>query len=321
MTSAHSNKLLTVSGLRKTFSTKNGPIKAVDNVDFDVGVAETVAVVGESGCGKSTLAFSVLGLVPADEGSVILDGEELHADAKKLRKRMGREIGIVFQNPHSALNPKMRVRAIVGEPLVTVNNLRGRELTDRVTSLLEDIGMGAQHLNRYPHEFSGGQRQRIAIARALALQPKLLILDEPTAALDVSVQAQVLKLLKELQDRHAVSYLFITHDLGTVDYLADRVVVMYLGRIVETGSVDQVFKAPKHPYTRALLDSVPSIDLSLRGKMKIVSGEVPSPLDRPPGCAFAPRCGQASDECRTTVPDPRHFGDGRIASCLHPLDT
>jgi oligopeptide/dipeptide ABC transporter ATP-binding protein len=235
--------------------------------------------------------------------------------------RIGREISIVFQNPHSALNPKMKIGAIIGEPLKTAFRLSRKESNERVATLLTEVGLRPEHVRRYPHEFSGGQLQRISIARALALEPKLLILDEPTAALDVSVQAQILELLNKLQRELGVSYLFITHDLGTVDYIADRVIVMYLGKVVECGLVQDVFNAPAHPYTRALLNSVPTLDPTRRDRLKIISGEVPSPINRPPGCAFAPRCTYAGDRCRHEVPISTAFDGNREVACFHPLVT
>jgi oligopeptide/dipeptide ABC transporter ATP-binding protein len=228
-------------------------------------------------------------------------------------------LSIVFQNPYSSLDPRMRIREIVGEPLVTAYRLKGRALTEKVLGHLGEVGLGPEHLTRFPHEFSGGQRQRIAIARALALEPKLLILDEPTAALDVSVQAQVLNLLQELQKRRNLSYLFISHNLATVENIADRVLVMYLGRVVEEGPVAQVFASPHHPYTRALLDSVPSIDPRLRGRLRPVTGEVPSALNPPPGCPFAPRCARAGEECWASPPPLLSAGPGRAHACLHPF--
>jgi oligopeptide/dipeptide ABC transporter ATP-binding protein len=213
----------------------------------------------------------------------------------------------------------MRIRDIVGEPLVTAYGLRGRALTEKVVKHLDEVGLGSEHLGRFPHEFSGGQRQRIAIARALALEPKLLILDEPTAALDVSVQAQVLNLLQALQKNLGLSYLFISHNLATVENIADRVLVMYLGRVVEQGPVEQVFAQPHHPYTRGLLDSVPSTDPRLRGRLKAVTGEVPSALNPPPGCAFAPRCARAREDCRAAPPPLTPAGAERSHACLHPL--
>ena len=313
--------LLSLQGLSKQFATKYGPVKAVDGVDLDLGVGETLAIVGESGCGKSTLAMAMMGLIEPDQGTVAFDGETPGPIAEIVKRHRGRGLSIVFQNPHSALNPKMRVQALVGEPLITAFSLNGRPLRDRVVELLEAVGLGREHLRRFPHEFSGGQRQRIAIARALALEPKVLILDEPTAALDVSVQAQILKLLKRLQSELGVSYLFITHDLGTVAYFANRILVMYLGRIVEQGAVDAVFAAPHHPYTKALLAAIPSINPDHRDRLQILRGEIPSPLNRPPGCSFAPRCNRASDQCRDEVPTLTGPHGGRKVACINPLAT
>ena len=311
--------LLEVEGLRKVFPTRNGDVVAVDGVSFDVVAGETVALVGESGCGKSTVAMALLGLEEQNGGTVRLNGEDISGGKSNKTKHLGRDLGIVFQNPYASLNPKMRIRDVIAEPLTTAFGLRGRELQERIVSLLQDVGLGPEHLKRFPHEFSGGQRQRIAIARALALKPKLLILDEPTAALDVSVQAQVLKLLRDLQDDLGLSFLFISHDLATVEYLSRRVMVMYLGRIVESGPVAEVFTSPAHPYTRALLDSVPSIDPARRNELKTLSGEIPSPLNRPLGCVFAPRCGFVSEACRAAAPDLKSMGEGRQAACFHPL--
>ena len=313
--------LVSVEGLRKSYSTRHGILTAVDGVDFEIGFGETLAVVGESGCGKSTLALTLLGLLPADAGTIAIDGEEPKSVSGAMMKRPGRDIGVVFQNPHSSLNPKMRVRALVGEPLLTAGNLRGAALVRRVADLLKQVGLGSEHMSRFPHELSGGQMQRVAIARALALQPRLLILDEPTAALDVSVQAQILKLLKALQTESGVGYLFITHDLGTVDYIADRVVVMYLGRIVESGPVAELFANPEHPYTRALLDAVPTIDPDRRGKLATVSGEIPSPLNRPPGCFFAPRCRWSGETCWQSAPRLGRVEPNRAYACHHPLSS
>lgn len=313
--------LLSIQDLRKHFPTRHGLVRAVDGVSFEVAPRQTVALVGESGCGKSTIALTLLRLVNADGGKVIFDGVDFDAVSPAERRRLRHDLSIVFQNPFSSLNPRLRVRDIVAEPLKTAYGLRGRELRARVERHLKDVGIGAENLSRFPHEFSGGQRQRIAIARALALEPKLLILDEPTAALDVSVQAQVLKLLRDLQERLDLSFLFISHDLATVEYLADRVLVMYLGRIVEAGPVAEVFQAPRHPYTKALLDSVPVIDPAKRDRLKSLSGEVPSPLNLPQGCAFAPRCNRAAKDCERMPPDLTGSAKGRLAACYFPLDS
>ena len=313
--------LLSVEHLSKQFATRHGIIRAVEDVSFTVASGETLALVGESGCGKTTVALSLLRLIRPDGGRVSFEGVDLGGGTDKAEKAWRQRLSIVFQNPYSSLDPRMRIRNIVGEPLVTAYGLRGRALTERVAKNLDEVGLGAEHLTRFPHEFSGGQRQRIAIARALALEPKLLILDEPTAALDVSVQAQVLNLLQELQKNLGLSYLFISHNLATVESIADRVLVMYMGRVVEEGPVAQVFAAPHHPYTRGLLDSVPSTDPRLRGRLQPVRGEIPSALNPPPGCAFAPRCARAGAECRSVPPPLMAAGPGRSHACLHPLLT
>jgi oligopeptide/dipeptide ABC transporter ATP-binding protein len=308
--------LLTVEDLTKRFRTRHGTVKAVDGVSFEVGRGETVALVGESGCGKTTVALSLLRLIDADGGRVLFEGADLSGAGKQAWRQ---RLSIVFQNPYSSLDPRMRIRDIVGERLVTAYGRTGRGLSERVARHLSEGGLGPEHLKRYPHEFSGGQRQRIAIARAIALEPKLLILDEPTAALDVSVQAQVLNLLQDLQKRLGLSYLFISHTLATVESVAAKVLIMYLGRVVERGPVAEVFAAPRHPYTQALLDSVPSIDPSHRGRLKPVTGELPSTLNPPPGCAFAPRCARSGSECLSSPPPLVASGDSRAHACLHPL--
>jgi len=308
--------LLTVEDLTKRFRTRHGTVKAVDGVSFEVERGETVALVGESGCGKTTVALSLLRLIDADGGRVLFEGADLaSAGAQAWRQRLS----IVFQNPYSSLDPRMRIREIVGEPLVTAYGLSGKALSERVVRHMSEVGLGPEHLKRFPHEFSGGQRQRIAIARAIALEPKLLILDEPTAALDVSVQAQVLNLLQDLQKRLGLSYLFISHNLATVESVADKVLIMYLGRVVERGPVADVFASPRHPYTQALLDSVPSIDPSHRGRLRPVMGELPSTLNPPAGCAFAPRCARSGGECRFSPPPLTADGVDRAHACLHPL--
>jgi len=313
------NYLLTVRNLAKTFPTRAGRVHAASGVDFEIAPGQTLALVGESGCGKSTVAMAVLRLLTADGGEMVFDGQpfDLRAPA---RNRMDHRIGVVFQNPYSSLDPRMRIRDIVGEPLRVVHGLRGRALTDRVAAHLAAVGLAREHLSRYPHEFSGGQRQRIAIARALTLEPRLLVLDEPTSALDVSVQAQVLELLRDLQRRLGLAYLFISHDLAVVEQMADRVMVMYLGRIVESGTVDEVFCAPAHPYTRALLDSIPPLDPALRDRLRPIAGELPSPVNRPPGCAFAPRCAFADSACTRALPELADTGGAHRVACFHPLD-
>ena len=317
--------LLQVRDLRKSYATRHGPVRAVDGISFDVEAGRTVALVGESGCGKSTIALTLVRLLEADGGEVRFEDIRLGQLSRRDDIEVRRKFGIVFQNPYSSLDPKMRVLEIVGEPLRTVLGMRGRALRERVIMHLEQVGLGPEHVDRYPHEFSGGQRQRIAIARAVALEPRLLILDEPTAALDVSIQAQVLNLLIELQRTLNLAYLFISHNLATVEYVADEVMVMYLGRIVEAGPVEAVFAAPRHPYTRALIDSIPLLDPSRRGTLQPLGGDVPSPLDVPEGCAFAPRCRHRSERCARAAPALEETvleetGERRRIACFHPLD-
>jgi len=311
--------LLQVRNLRKTFPTRRGTVHAVTDVSFDVAAGRTLALVGESGCGKTTVALTLLRLIEHDGGEVYFDGESLDTLSRAKRQAMRRNLSIVFQNPYSSLDPRMRVRDIVGEPLRTVYKLRRRELTERCARHLESVGLAREHLSRYPHEFSGGQRQRIAIARALALEPRLLVLDEPTSALDVSVQAQVLNLLRELQQRMHLSYLFISHNLAVVEQMADDVMVMYLGHLVETGTVHDVFNRPRHPYTRALLDAIPSVDPARRDRLKPISGEIPSALVQPEGCPFAPRCDRADSQCRSSMPPLTEHCRAGTAACFHPL--
>jgi oligopeptide transport system ATP-binding protein len=311
--------LLAVRHLRKTFRTRHGTVTAVESVDFDLDVGETLAIVGESGCGKSTLAMALLGLIQVDDGTVSVDGGSFAPVAQLRSKLLSHHVGVVFQNPHSSLNPKMRVQSIVGEPLLTALGMRGPSRRDRVLQCLRDVGLGIEHMRRYPHELSGGQLQRVAIARALALQPRLIVLDEPTAALDVCVQAQILRLLKDLQQKSRVSYLFISHDFGAVNFLADRIGVMYLGGIVESGPAAQILLSPKHPYTRALIDAIPTIHASRRGRFEALPGEVPSALRRPQGCPFSPRCRWSQSTCRSTAPSLESAGAGRKVACHFPL--
>ena len=310
--------LLSVEGLSKRFPTGSGVIRAVDEVSFSIDRGQTLALVGESGCGKSTVAHMVLQLLRADSGRIVFDNQEISGKGAG-GAAWRRQLSIVFQNPYSSLDPRMRVKDIVAEPLITANRLRGQALNERVARHLDDVGIAPALMTRFPHEFSGGQRQRIAIARALALEPKLLILDEPTAALDVSIQAQVLNLLQLLQKRLGLSYLFISHNLATVENIADRVLVMYMGRLVEEGPVDQVFSAPRHPYTQALLDSVPTIRSGQRERLKALPGEVPSALNPPLGCSFASRCSRATGECRASNPPLVKYENDRSSACHHPL--
>jgi len=314
--------LLSVENLSKQFHTAKGIVHAVDQVSFEIDEGHSVAVVGESGCGKSTLAMSVLQLIEPSAGKILFEGTDLVTANRRSLKEIRRHIGVVFQDPASSLNPRMRVADIVGEPLQLFENLRGSALKDRIATLLEEVGMSRDAMERYPHQFSGGQKQRVSIARALALRPKLVVLDEPTSALDVSVQAQVLNLLRDLKARRGLSYLYISHSLATVEYLADILIVMYLGRIVEMGPADRIFANPHHPYTQLLMSSAPGLDPLNRTLKQPPQGEIPSPLNRPAGCPFASRCPRANDACLADPGPPNITTAGdRIVACHHPLPT
>lgn len=319
--------LLEVKGLKKHFPIKQGflrrvvgYVRAVDGVDLTVNRGETFAIVGESGCGKSTTGRTILRLEEPTDGEVIFHHSELgkvnveKADSKTLR-RIRPEMQIIFQDPFSSLDSRMTVGRIIAEPLVINNTLSGRALRDRVAELLTVVGLRPEHASRYPHAFSGGQRQRIGIARALALNPKLIICDEPVSALDVSVQAQVLNLLEDLQERFDLTYLFISHDLSVVEHIADRVAVMYVGRVVEVASTDELFYNPKMPYTEALLSALPKPDPRNRVRPTVLSGEVPSPANPPSGCYFHPRCPYAQEICKKESPPLRDVGGNHLAAC------
>jgi peptide/nickel transport system ATP-binding protein len=286
-------------------------LRAVDDVSFEVRRGETLALVGESGCGKSTVARLIVGLYAPSRGRIELQGTDLAAPgAARLRRRMQ----MIFQDPFASLNPRWRVRDIVAEPIMVLNLLDdGSQIEARVAELLTQVGLAPEDGEKYPHEFSGGQRQRISIARALSGQPEFLVCDEPTSALDVSVQAQILNLMAQLQERLGLTYLFISHNLAVVSHIADRVGVMYLGRLVELAPARALFARPAHPYTRMLLDAIP--DLEMSGKPRTpVAGEVPNPLDPPAGCAFHPRCPHANDRCRSEQPRPIRRGES-IVEC------
>jgi oligopeptide/dipeptide ABC transporter ATP-binding protein len=298
---------------KRLFGKERASLRAVDDVSAEIGEGETLALVGESGSGKTTLGHVVAGLRKPSAGRVRLRGAELDASNRALA---GRAIQIVFQDPFSALDPRMPVSDIIAEPLRIQGIGTKNERRARAASLVEEVGLPADALNRYPHEFSGGQRQRIAIARALAPAPELIVADEPLSALDVSIQSQILNLFRDIQKREKLSYLFISHDLGVVEHLADRVAVLYLGRIIELGRREDIFAHPAHPYTRALLDSMPSIGRGRRRK-RAIKGEMPSPLDPPTACVFHPRCPLAQDICRKVVPrfEPLAARPSHSAAC------
>lgn len=316
-----SQPLLEVKDLKKYFPIRkglfrnvHGHVKAVDGVSFAIPPGETLGLVGESGCGKSTAGRSLLRLIEPTSGDVRFEGKSVvEASAYELR-RLRQNMQIVFQDPFGSLNPRMTIRAIVEEGLY-VNGIGNRkERRDKVIDTLEKVGLDRSYLNRYPHEFSGGQRQRICIARALALNPKFMVLDEPISALDVSIQSQIINLLTELREQFNLTYLFISHDLSVVEYLADRVSVMYLGKIVEEAKSEELYSNPLHPYSKALLSSVPTMDPAKKRERIILQGDVPSPINPPPGCAFHPRCPLAFDRCKVEVPQPIEY-DGHWVRC------
>jgi oligopeptide transport system ATP-binding protein len=321
--------LIQVSGLKVHFPVTRGvilerqvgTIKAVDGISFHIMAGETLGLVGESGCGKSTTGRAILQLIRPTAGTVRYGDTELTQLQGEALRQMRRKMQIIFQDPYASLNPRMTVEQIISEPLSEHSLAHGDALRARVRELMEMVGMDPEFLKRYPHEFSGGQRQRIGIARALALEPEFIVCDEPVSALDVSVQAQVLNLLKSLQDKLNLSFLFIAHDLAVVRYLSARIAVMYLGRIVELADSESICRAPKHPYTRALTSAVPIPDPIEEAQRRrvILEGDVPSPLNPPSGCAFHPRCIFAVDRCKTETPVLREYAPGHIAAC-HRLD-
>lgn len=298
------------------FSRDNGTVKAVDDVSFDLQPAETLGLVGESGCGKTTLGRAIAKLVQPTSGSIWLEGEDIAAlNGAQLRSRR-RKLQMIFQDPYNSLDPRMTVAEIIGEAL-DIHRLANSpaQRQQRIHDLLQSVGLERSHAARYPHEFSGGQRQRIGIARALAVEPKLIVCDEPVSALDVSVQAQIVNLLQDLQRQRGVAYLFVAHDLAVVEHISHRVMVMYLGKIVELGDARAVVQSPRHPYTQALLSAVPEIDPASQRPRIILSGEMPSPIDPPSGCPFHPRCPIAVERCKLEVPPLRQITPAHTAAC------
>jgi oligopeptide/dipeptide ABC transporter ATP-binding protein len=311
--------LLEVKDLTKYFSTKKGlfgkekMVKAVDGVSFSIDEGETLGIVGESGCGKSTLGRTVLRLLEPTSGEILFEGKNIARLTALEMREIRRQMQIVFQDPYASLNPRCNVRTILETPFHIHKIGTKKEITKKVEDLIEKVGLNKHHLNSYPHEFSGGQRQRIGIARALTLNPKLIIADEPVSALDVSIQSQVLNIMTDLRKELHLSYIFISHDLSVVQHISHRVAVMYLGKIIEIADVDELYNHPKHPYTQALLSAVPRPNPKVKKERIILKGELPSPINPPSGCSFHTRCPVATEACKTTTPklieiSPRHWG-------------
>ena len=321
-----SEALLEVRNLRKYFPIRGGVlsrvtdyVRAVDDVSFSIGRGETFGLVGESGCGKTTTGRAVLRLIEPDEGEITFDGTDLRALGSRELRRYRRDMQIIFQDPYASLNPRMPVGSIIGEPFAIHSTATPKEREEKVVELLETVGLDPGAGSRYPHEFSGGQRQRIGIARALAMKPKLIVADEPVSALDVSIQAQIINLLADLQKRFGLTYLFISHGIPVIEHISNRIGVMYLGKLVEVGTSVQVCTDPKHPYTQALLSAVPIPKPGRKRERIVLRGDVPTPINPPSGCRFHTRCPIVVDRCRTEEPPLKKLSDGRLGAC-HLVD-
>jgi len=312
--------LIKVRNLKKYFEVEKGVyLKAVDDISFDIYKGETLGLVGESGCGKSTTGRTLLNIYPATEGTIEFKGQDISKLKGKAAKDFTKSAQMIFQDPYASLNHRMLVSNIIGEGIDIHNLLKGQDRIDRIHELLELVGLNKEHANRFPHEFSGGQRQRIGIARALAVNPEFIVCDEPISALDVSIQAQVVNLLEELQQKMGLTYLFIAHDLSMVRYISDRVAVMYLGSIVELADSDELYENPIHPYTKALLSAIPIPDPEIQRKREriVLQGDVPSPINPPKGCKFVDRCPMATEKCRAERPALQEVKPGHYVACHH----
>lgn len=315
-----SDILLEVKNLKKYFHTPRGMLHAVDGVNFSIERGKTLGVVGESGCGKSTTGRTILRLIEPTSGEVIFEGKDISKLSREEMRKMRKDMQIIFQDPYSSLDPRMTVNKIIREPIVLNKILTdNRQIEKRVLELMETVGLAERLYNVYPHELDGGRRQRIGVARALAMEPKFIVCDEPVSALDVSIQAQILNLLKELQGRLGLTYIFITHDLSVVNYFADDIAVMYLGQLVEKATSDELFAHPMHPYTQALLSAIPDVDVDAKNERILLKGEITSPINLPDECRFSKRCNYACDKCRQSDPRLTEVSPGHFVACHTPL--
>jgi len=322
MTESGAEYLLQVKDLKKHYASKSGlfgrkkpVVRAVDGIDLNIRKGEILGLVGESGCGKSTLGRTILRLIEPSSGNIVFEGKDILSYNKEEMRLMRKEMQIIFQDSGAALNPRMTVGEIIGAPLDIFGLAKEEEKERRILELLELVGLNQAYVNRFPHEFSGGQKQRIGIARALAVQPKLIVCDEPVSALDVSVRAQILNLMKDLKNRLGLTYLFISHDLSVVHHLCDRIAVMYLGKIVEIADRDELYRNPSHPYTKALLSAIPNPDPETKRERIVLEGDVPNPANPPSGCHFHTRCSYRTDRCAAEAPSLQRIGDRHSVSC------
>ena len=306
--------LIEVKNLKKYFTVPKGTLHAVDDISFSIEEGQTLGVVGESGCGKSTLGRTVIHLLEPTSGQIIFEGEDISKPDKKKLKELRKKMQFIFQDPYSSLNARMNTMEIIMEPLL-INGMKKDEARDAAHKIMDVVGVARRLEGVYPHELDGGRRQRIGIARSLVLNPKFIICDEPVSALDVSIQAQILNLMQDLQEQMGLTYIFITHDLSVVKYISDNILVMYLGNMVEYASTKELFKNPVHPYTRALLSAVPTVDIDAPRKRILLEGEIFSPINPKPGCRFASRCRYATDKCREAQPELRDIGGGHVVAC------